>query len=201
MRKLLYEKLVLYNEKILFYSSLSSDEKVHENTRKALATTIEALRLVNIELKENISIAAILKEYSLLNLALRKRPIEQLIHLKKNEDETIDLILKILLNVAGSALVIDEKLFAWITIRSIRLILKHGDVDFASIIYSNYASILMGGFNDTKRSYQFGLLAIQHVERENIILYKMNVYMNYGINIGFWHKPYVESIYYLKLGH
>ncbi|MGM9943852.1 MAG: protein kinase, partial [Lysinibacillus sp.] len=193
------EKLVLYNEKILFYSSLSSDLKVDINTRKALATTIEALRLVNIELKEDISIAAILKEYSLLNLALRKRPIEQLLHLKKNEDETIHLVLEILLNVAGSALVIDEKLFSWITIRSVRLILKHGDVDFASLIYSNYASILMGGFNDTKRSYQFGLLAIQHVERENIILYKMNVYMNYGINVGFWHKPYVESIYYLKL--
>lgn len=193
------EKLILYNEKVLFYSSLSSDEKVDENIRKALATAIDALRLVNIELKENISIVALLKEYSLLNLALRKKPVEQLLHLKKNENETVQLILKMLLNVAGSALVIDEKLFTWITIRSIRLILKHGDVDFASIIYSNYASILMGGFNDPKRSYQFGLLAIQHVERENNIIYKMNVYMNYGINVGFWHKPYVESIYYLKL--
>ncbi len=46
------EKLVLYNEKILFYSSLSSDEIVLENIRKALATTIEALSLVNIELKD-----------------------------------------------------------------------------------------------------------------------------------------------------
>ena len=77
------EKLVLYNDKILFYSSLSSDLKVDTNIRKALATTIEALRLVNIELKEDISITAILKEYSLLNLALRKRPIEQLTSFKE----------------------------------------------------------------------------------------------------------------------
>ena len=58
----------------------------------------------------------------------------------------------------------------------------------------------MSGFHDTKRSFQFGLLSIKHVERENKIIYKMNVYMNYGINIGLWNKPYVNSNYYLKLG-
>lgn len=193
------EKLVLYNEKILFYSSLSSDEIADDNIRKTLAITFEALRLVNIELKEDISTAAILKEYSLFQVALRKRPIEQLLHLKKNEDETILLVLKILLNASGSALIMNEKLFAWITIRSLRLILKHGDVEFASIIYSNYAGILVAGFHDRKLSYQFGLLSIQHVERENIVLYKMNVYMNYAISVGFWHKPYIDSIYYFKL--
>lgn len=194
------EKLVLYNEKILFYSSLSSDEQITHNTRKALATAVEALRLVNIDLKENISTAAILKEYSLLNFALRKKPIKQLIDLKKNENETIDLILKVLLNVVGSALVIDEKLFTWITFRSLRLILKHGDVEFASLIFSNFSIILMSGFHNTKRSYQFGLLSIKHVERENKIWYKMNVYMNYGINIGLWSQPYMNSNYYLSLG-
>lgn len=197
--KTVYEKLVLYNEKILFYTSLSSDEKEDIYLRKALATANEALRLVNIELKEDISITAILKEYSLLNLALRKRPIEQLLYLKKNEDETVYLTLKILLTVGGSALIINEKLFSWIVIRSLRLLLKHGDVEFASLIYANYAGILMGGFNETKRGCQFGLLSIQHVERENNIIYKMNVYMSYAINVGPWHKPYVDSLYYFKL--
>ena len=82
----------------MFYSSLSSDLKVDINIRKALKTTIEALRLVNIELKEDVSLVTILKEYSLLNLVLRKRSIEQLLHLKKIEDETVYLTLKILIN-------------------------------------------------------------------------------------------------------
>lgn len=195
-----FEKLVLYNDKILFYSSLSSDEDTETNTQKALATAIEALSMFNIELKENISTVAILKEYSLLNKALQKEPMEQLLNLKKNEDETIYLILKVLLNVLGSALVINEKLFSWLILRALRLVLKHGDVDFASIFYSNFAGILLSGFHDTKRSYQFGLLAIKHVERENKSTYKMNVYLNYGINVGIWNKPYMNSIYYLKLG-
>lgn len=195
------EKLKIYNSKILFYTSISPTQDVGDmnSVQNAVTTAIDALKLYDIDLKEKVSTAAILKEFTLLNLALRKKPIQELLHLKRNEDESIYLIITVLLNAIGSAIILDEKLYAWMVIRTMRLILKHGDVEFASIIYSMFAWVLKVGFNDPNRSYEFGTLAIQHLERENRILYKTNVYMNYGISIGYWKKPYVNSIYYLKL--
>lgn len=195
------EKLKLYNEKILFYTSISSTNAVDDlrNVQNAITTAVAALELYNIELKEKVSTATILKEFSLLNLTLRKKPIHELLHLKRNEDESINLILTVLVNAIGSALILDEKLYTWMVIRTMRLILKHGDVEFASVIYIMFAGVLKAGFNDTNRSYEFGTLAIQHLERENKILYKTHIYMNYGIMIGYWKKPYVNSVYYLKL--
>ncbi|MEK4426845.1 protein kinase domain-containing protein [Solibacillus sp. FSL K6-1523] len=195
------EKLKLYNEKILFYTSISPALDVGDiyYIQNAITTAGDALKLYDIDLKEKVSTAAILKEFSLLNIALRKKRTQELLHLKRNEDESIYLIMTVLVNTMGSALIIDKKLHTWMIIRMMRLILKHGDVEFSSIIYIMYASVLKAGFKDTNGSYEFGMLAIQHMERENKILYKTHVYMNYGITIGYWKKPYVNSVYYLKL--
>ncbi|MEG0438169.1 MAG: ATP-binding protein [Solibacillus sp.] len=195
------EKLKLYNDKISFYTSISSALEVGDlyYIQNAITTAVDALKLYDIDLKEKVSTAAILKEFSLLNFALRKKPIQELLHLKRNEDESINLILNVLVNTMGSALIFDEKLHTWMIIRMMRLILKHGDVELSSIVYIMFASVLKAGFNDTNRSYEFGMLAIQHMERENKILFKTHVYMSYGVTIGYWKKPYVNSIYYLKL--
>ena len=46
----------------------------------------------------------------------------------------MELILSLLLRISGAALIVDEKLYAWITMRAVRLIIKHGDVDFHVVV-------------------------------------------------------------------
>ncbi|MER1999964.1 MAG: ATP-binding protein, partial [Lysinibacillus sp.] len=92
---------------------------------------------------------------------------------------------------------VDEKLFVWIIMRSIRMIVKHGDVEYATFFYGGYANLLTIAFKDFENAYRYGRLSIDHLEKYDNILFKGNVYMNFGGSTSYLKDSYDRCIYYL----
>lgn len=194
----LYDRLFVYNEKILFLTMKSADTSDPTNLKETLEIAHNALKPFKIPLKTNVSAAKVAKEYFLLKAALRKHPANELLQLTPNTNKEVQLILKLLMNILGISMLLDEKLFAWIIIRAVRLIVKHGDLDIASVFYGNYSNLLLVAMKDFNESYRFGLLSIEHLKKYDAHLLKGNVYMNFGLGISSLKKSYDTSIYYLK---
>lgn len=194
----LYDRLFVYNEKILFLTMQSADMSDPKDLKETLELAHNALKPFKIPLKINVSTSQVAKEYFLLKAALRKPSSNELLQLAPNTNKEIQLILKMLMNILGIALILDEKLYAWIVIRAIRLLIKHGDMDIASVFYGNYSNLLLVAMKDFNESYRFALLSIEHLKKYDAHLLKGNVYMNFGLGISSLKKPYDTSIYYLK---
>ncbi|AWE06238.1 hypothetical protein DCE79_02040 [Lysinibacillus sp. 2017] len=192
-----YDRLFVYNEKSLFYMMGQADDSFQMNLIEILQMADEALKPMNISIRTNMSTIQVAKEYLLLKSMLNKYPAYQLLNLPKTKNKTMKLVLSLLMNISGAALIVDEKLYAWINMKAIRLIIKYGEVEFASVFYGNFANILVTGFKDLKQAHRFGLLSVKHVDKYDNPFYKSNVYMNYGITISYLKKSYDTSIYYL----
>lgn len=194
----LYDRLFVYNEKILFHMMERAQSSTLEELYELLELANQALKPFKIPLKARISNFQVAKEYLLLKRRIKNHSSSHFLQLPKVENKEIQLILKMLMNILGVALIIDEKLYAWINMRAIRLIHTYGDIETASVFYGNYANILMNGFKNFDESYRFASLSVEHLEKHQSEISKGNVYLNFGVGISSLKKPYDTSIYYLK---
>ncbi|WP_208592044.1 ATP-binding sensor histidine kinase [Gracilibacillus suaedae] len=185
------EKLYIYNLKITLYTH------IHE-VKQATYSGLDGLRLYGIELKDNPNKALVAKEYLLTKLALANKREEDLLKLPPVTDEDQKLIMRTLINSNAPAYHFDQNLATILMLRALRLILKYGDMDLAALVYNNYALTLSAGFGDYQGSYQFGKLAIQHVERSGDHALQARVYFVFGSFVNHWIKPIRYSLEFLE---
>ncbi|MGN8646137.1 AAA family ATPase [Gracilibacillus sp. HCP3S3_G5_1] len=185
------EKLYIYNLKITLYIH------IHE-VKQATNSGLDGLRLFGIEIKDNPNKALVAKEYLLTKLALANKREEDLLKLPPVTDEDQKMIMRTLINSNAPAYHFDQNLATILMLRALRLILKYGDMDLAALVYNNYALTLSAGFGDYQESYQFGRLAIQHVENSGNNALQARVYFVFGSFVNHWIKPIRYSLEYLE---
>ncbi len=185
------EKLYIYNLKITLYTH------IHE-VKQATNSGLDGLRLFGIEIKDNPNKSMVAKEYLLTKLALANKREEDLLELPPVTDKNQKMIMRTLINSNAPAYHFDQNLATILMLRALRLILKYGDMDLSALVYNNYALTLSAGFGDYQGSYQFGSLAIRHVEKSGNNALQARVYFVFGAFVNHWIKPIRYSLVYLE---
>ncbi|MEG0259706.1 MAG: AAA family ATPase [Lysinibacillus sp.] len=185
------EKLTLYNLKTLLY--IESDKHM-----EGLNAGLEGLRVGHIKIDDYPTKLQLAKEFLLLKAALQNKSDAKLLNLPKIKNEETDLLIQIIINMAGSAYLLNVNLTGFLLMKGVRLLLEHGGNTESGIAYINYAMFLNAGFGDVKGASRFGQLAVKLADEQDSIYIKGRIYFVYGVFINHLTKSYDNTIYYIS---
>ncbi|WP_226037828.1 ATP-binding sensor histidine kinase [Aquibacillus saliphilus] len=185
------EKLRIYDLKIMLYTHIHQVEKATE-------AGLDGLSLFNWNFKRNPNKLDIAKEYMLTQIALKQKKNVDLLKLPTVKDKDLKLIMRTLINTNAPTYHFNQNLATILMLRALRLTLRHGDMDITALVYNNYALTLSAGFNDYDVSYQFGKLAIEHVEKYQDNSLKARVYFVFASFVNHWKKHISYNLEYLE---
>nr|WP_240795367.1 ATP-binding sensor histidine kinase [Aquibacillus halophilus] len=186
-----HEKLRIYDMKIMLYTHI-------HRVKQATAAGLAGLELFNWKFKKQPNKMDIAKEYLLTKLALIRRKDTDLLKLPAVTDKNQQLVMRTLINTNAPTYHFNQNLATILMLRALRLTLKHGDMDITALVYNNYALTMSAGFNDYDTSYQYGRLAINHVEKYQDNSLKARVYFVFGTFVNHWKKHIRYSLDYLE---
>lgn len=185
------EKANVYELKISLYTETYQEEK-------AIETGIECLLMCRQRMKRKPTKIDVIKEYMLVQLALKKSRKGNLLDLPKMKDKHAQLILKTLVHLNEPAYRVNQNLSAYLTFKALRLSLKYGVMDITSLVYSNYALVLSAGIHNYKEGYAFGKLSLEHASKYEDNNIKAKVYFIFGSLINHLSYHFRSSIDYLE---
>ncbi|MGG0719400.1 AAA family ATPase [Robertmurraya massiliosenegalensis] len=181
------EKMSVYNLKLVMYTHLSKlDDAVNSGAT--------GLKLFGWKLDRPIGKIMIVKELFLIQLlTFRKKP-EEFLQLPPMKNEENRLIMESLINMNAPSYHVNQNLATYLMLRALRFTLKHGDTDITALVYNNYALILSAGFGNFDKSYQFGKLALAHIEKRQVKKLKARVYFVFGSFVNHWKNSISTSL-------
>lgn len=186
------EKLKVYRLMTLIYIEV-------ENTELGLAAGLKALEIGRQNISRKPSKLQLVKEYTFLKFALRRKTNEQLLNLKPINNEEVDVLIQIMINMLSNSFLNSQNLSGILLMRSMRLQLKHGAASESAIVVINYALLLISGTDSVKEALRFGQLALSMVEKQESLYVKSRVYFIYSIFLNHWIHDYHTSINYMRL--
>ncbi|WP_042147042.1 ATP-binding sensor histidine kinase [Paucisalibacillus sp. EB02] len=184
------DKLTVYQVKITLYTH------IHE-VKKAVQTGLDGIRLFGLRVNPEPSRFAVAKEYLLTKFALGKKNPKDLLLLPSITDSDRRQLMKVIINTIAPVYLVNQNLATILMLRTLRLMLKYGDMDISAIIYINYALTLSAGFKDYHGSYQFGKLAIEHSEKHGDNGLRGHVYFVIGTFVNHWKHHLRINLNYL----
>ncbi len=123
---------------------------------------------------------------------LGSRPIASLIELPPMVDPEMKAIMGLLGALFAPAFFTSERLLALHLCRMVELTLRHGSTPEAASAYVWYGFITTCIFKQYHRGYEFGLLASEFVERNDVSLYRARVLFTLG-HVSLWVRSLAES--------
>lgn len=184
------EKLYVYNLKLTQYTHLNK-------VKEAVESGTTGLKLFGWKLDRSIMKWDILKELLLIQWLLRGKKPEELLNLPPMTNQRNKLIMQSLISMNAPTYHVNQNLATYLMLRAFRWTLEHGDTDITALVYNNYSLIMSAGFGNFEKSYQFGNLAIRHVEKSQSISLKARVYFVYGSFVNHWKNPISKNLEYL----
>ncbi len=152
-------KARLYRMLIVQYTTLGRFEE-------GLRAAREALRLLGQPVPEAHDLeAALQEELARHQQLLGDRPIESLVDAPGIVDDTCETTLEILSALAAMAYLYDAAMHCFISLRSVNLMLEHGQSAAGVMGYAGYATVLGYRFGDYRRAYRFGVVALGLADR------------------------------------
>lgn len=176
------EKLRIYNLVIVFFHYVNRWEE-------AVQIGLTALQMFGIKLNAKPKNLLVAKELINTKIDLIGKKPKQLLELPKMQDEEKRQIMQTFINMNAPAYMYNKNLATLLMLKALRYTLKHGDTDISALTYNNYALILSAGFGQINESYAFGCLAIEHVNRSQILSLKTRVNFVYGSFVNHWKNP------------
>lgn len=173
------ERITVYNLKLILYTH-------QRRLQEAVNSGIKGLSLYGWKLNRPIGYLSILKEIVLIQLFIIGKKPNELLNLPSMTSMEHKLVIESMINMNSPTYHIDQKLATYLMLRAFRYTLKHGDTDLTALVYNNYSLILSAGFGNFDKSYQFGKLARDHVEKSNINKLKGRVYFVFGSFVNHW---------------
>lgn len=185
------EKLKLYNLKITLYTHL---HRVNE----AVEAGLKGLQLFDWKINVNPGKVDIAREFFLVQLSLRDTSPAMLLDLPEMKDEMKRLLMQTLININAPAFHVNQNLATYLMLKAFRFTLKHGQTDITSLVFNNFSLIQSAGFGNYTKSYEYGNLAIAHVELSNQINLKARVFFVFATFVNHWKNPINGNLFFLQ---
>ncbi|MEH7344614.1 AAA family ATPase, partial [Bacillus sp. JJ1532] len=185
------EKIKLYNNMIMLFTHL---HRVNE----AVDAGLKGLQLFNWNIKPNPRKADIAKELLLIQFALINKKPATLLNLPHMKEPSQKLFIETLINLNAPSFHVNQNLSTYLMLKAFHFTLKNGQTDFTCLVFNNYSLIQSAGFNNFSDSYEYGNIALQHVERGNKINLKARVYFVFGTFVNHWRNPLRDNLSYLN---
>lgn len=185
------EKIKLYNNMIMLFTHL---HRVNE----AVDAGLKGLQLFNWKIKLNPGKLDIAKELLLIQLTLINKNPATLLDLPEMKEPSHKLFIETLINLNAPSFHSNQNLSTYLMLKAFHFTLKNGQTDFTSLVFNNYSLIQSAGFGNFSASYDYGNIALQHVERSNRINLKARVYFVFGTFVNHWKNPLHGNLSYLE---
>jgi predicted ATPase/class 3 adenylate cyclase/GAF domain-containing protein len=136
-----------------------------DRMEEAIEAGLRGLRLLGIRVGAHPATATIVKELLLAKAALGGRPVAKLEDAPEITNPEVRLCMRILIDFIPPAyLTGNDRLFAAVVLKQVRLSLRHGGGAESAAAYASYV-VLLAGLGDLKSANEFGLLAVRLTER------------------------------------
>lgn len=187
----LEDKLKIYFVKTRIY--LDRDE-----AWKSTHVGVQALKLASINIPIEPTSFQIAAEYYKTNLALTTKNIERSNHPPKKINPVTETVITIMIDLISTGFLVNINLATFLILRCVRIILEYGKTNVNTIIWNNYASILIVGFNKYKKGSIYYEQSINEVEKMSDIKSLANIYLTNGTFITHWKNSYELNIEHLR---
>lgn len=151
----------------------------------AIAIGLKALDESGIRIPAKPSRWQILKEV-LHTKSILLRNWERFTTLERTKDPKKEIILELMFSIVAPAFLGDRNVFAVLSSRFIRYVLKHGSSHVAPALYAAYGVLIGVLLGDYKNGYRLGEIAVQQAERAGIRSVQCKTYVVFGGIIAPW---------------
>ena len=164
----------------------------------AVASGVECLRILGIELPSGPSGEQARAEEQLVWKLLGERRIEDLIDLPPVRNLDISEALDVLVVMhPPSHYLAKQNLFMFIPAFMTTISLRHGNAPASAMSYAIFGNLLCYGFGKYREAYRFGKLACDLVDRTHAVAYRAKVYFIMGASIAPYYRPLISSLEYM----
>lgn len=185
------EKGRLYVLKINFHTNLAQ-------SLTALEEGFECLRLFNIHLHMHPSIPSILIQWLRVKWKMRKVKIADLEDWPAMKDPEKRFVMDVLTHMTTAAFLLDKPLLCYITMLLMSETITYGNYEDAFYVYSAYGTFLEIAFRDYKKAYEFAMLGIKLVAKQESPSAKCRINYVTAALINHWVNPLKTSEPYMN---
>ena len=162
--------------------------------KKLVDVTFEILAKLGVDIPSDLSQQQekIAQEQKVIALFLQDKSIAQLANLPPMTDPYKLAAVKLLVLITTSAMICTPEVCGLVTLTAVTLCLKYGNSPLASSVYCFYGLILCSMIltRDIKSGYEFGKLAYNLLNKDDIDETKPFVIMHYYSFIRHWKEPF-----------
>lgn len=162
----------------------------------AVASASEGLKRLGIDLPSHPSDAMALAEYEAIWPALDGRPIASLVDLPAMTDVSAKAAMDILSALYAAALFTDLNLVKLYICKMVTLSLRHGNAEASPAGYVWFGSIMGPIFYRYREGYEFGLLALALIERDDQAAHRAKAHFAMEL-VAVWTQPLEIAIGHL----
>lgn len=162
--KTMLDKVEIYEIKIISYTIQNKKLEVIDNA-------LLVLKLLGMNFPKNPNTAQVLSSLIKTKLMLVGRKPDSLYKLPEMTNSFLSAALRIMVKMGMSTYMISPNLFLLITLKAVRLYVKHGNLDSSPIGYAAYGMLLCC-IGDINSGYEFGNLSLKLLEKFNAKEYK-----------------------------
>ncbi len=185
------EKARIYITKVRLYTHIN---KVDE----ALTTGRFAARLLDINIPANPTRLQVAREFVLAKIRLFGRKPADLYNLPEMTNPGARAAIDLISHMLTAAYFTGPEMIGLLNLKMMRLVLKHGNPDSASHVYSQYGLLVGAGSGQYEEAYQFGQLALRLADEKNMPYWKSKTYLAMGAIINHWRRPMADNLPILR---
>ncbi|MCP4135236.1 MAG: serine/threonine-protein kinase PknK [bacterium] len=156
---------------------------------------LDVLKKLGHRLPEKPGTIRIIYELLSLKLSLFGKPVKNLVNLPEMKDPHKLAVMQILTGIGSAAYYTTPELLPLVIINSVRLSVKYGNCDYSPYSYAGYGMIHCGVLGDSSTGYEYGELALNLVEKFNIVKTRSRVWLVVRYFINHWKKPLTDSVH------
>ena len=172
------DKIKLYEIKIIAYTAQNKKSEV-------LDTALFVLKLLGMKFPKNPNIADVLISLVKTKFMLIGKEPSDLLELPEMTDLFLSAALRIMVRMGMSTYMLNPNLFLLITLKAVRLYIRHGNLDSSSIGYAAYGMLLCC-IGDIDSGYKFGQLSLKLLDKFDGKEYKAQTIVLYNSFINSW---------------
>ncbi len=161
---------------------------------EAIRIGLNTLNKMDFNLPENPGRLRVKQEFQLTRKVLKGMSIDQLKSLPKMNDPKKLGMMRVLAGVMSAAYHYSPELLAVLVFNSVRLSVLHGNSRYSPYAYAAFGMIHCGVLDDIDKGYEWGKLAMELVEKEDLKKVKSKVWIVIWFLINTWKRPLQDSM-------
>ncbi|MCB9058478.1 MAG: AAA family ATPase [Calditrichae bacterium] len=188
------EKVQIYTTKVKLYTHINK-------VKEALETGIQAAALLGWNIPAHPSRSRVAFEFLKVRMQLTNKKIAQLKNLPEMQNEAAKNAISLISQMSTSAYFTGPEMIGLLNLLMMQIVMKYGNPESASFVYSQYALLEGAGAGAYQRAYNLGAQALAFSQEHNLPYWKCKTYLTLGAIINHWRKPMQSNIPILEEGY